>query len=68
MTICDICGKPVRERKEPKIIHTHYACKAWQAMHCDVCEECIMGINEAKIRAEAEFYQNKRKEREQSND
>ena len=61
MLVCDFCKKEINQKnKTPKIkIHTEFACRAWQQIETDICEECRRELKEKINQAEAEFYQNK---------
>lgn len=65
MIVCDLCRKEINPKgKPPKItIHTVYACKAWQSVDIDMCEDCLRELKEKITQAEAEFYQSKMKVR-----
>ena len=63
MIVCDICKKEIKPKdKMPKIIiHTEYACSAWQSVEVDMCVDCLRELKEKIKQAEADFYQSKLK-------
>lgn len=67
MIVCDFCRKEIKPKdKLPKIeVHTEYACRAWQSIEADMCEDCLLELKEKIYQTEAEFYQIRTKGGEQ---
>jgi hypothetical protein len=62
MIVCDLCRNEIKPKdKMPKfLIHTEYACRAWQSVEIDMCEDCLRELQEKINQTEAEFYQKKK--------